>query len=77
MQFEFHQFDENVDPICVSLGDYRSDAAALSHAGTLAKKNNGPVDLARVNGEVWSDRYMTTASPSEFHAKGYRFERLG
>ena len=54
-----------------------SDSRARSMAGRLAKKSGGPVDLAYAEKEDWSERYITTASPSEYHSAGYRFERLG
>jgi hypothetical protein len=45
-------------------------------AGRLAKKIEGPVDIAYVGQEPWDERYITTAAPSEHHSIGYRFERL-
>ncbi len=59
-----------------------TDSAAFSQAGTRAKKIRGPVDVARLwpkeIGEKvdWGDRYLTTVSPSDIHAKGFRMERL-
>jgi len=50
--------------------------AAKRKTGSLAKANNGPIDLAWAGDAPWNDRYITTASPSEFHQSGYRFERL-
>lgn len=50
--------------------------AARNRAGRLAKQNNGPVDLAYDGPEPWNDRYITTASPCEYSAKGFRHERL-
>lgn len=52
------------------------DSAARAKAGRLAKSTGGPVDLALAGGGEWGDRYITTANPSEYHATGYRFERL-
>lgn len=60
----------------VSIVNLRTDSAARGMAGRLAKKVNGPVDLAFAGDEPWDQRYITTASPSEHHATGYRFERL-
>lgn len=62
--------------------DKRDINAARRYAGTLAKRNNGPVDLAYAYeagkpAQDWADRYVTTAAPSEYHASGVRFERLG
>ena len=54
----------------------RSDSSARSAAGRMAKKIGGPVDLADVGSQPWDQRYMTTASPSEYHSSGYRCERL-
>jgi hypothetical protein len=64
------------------LEESRDAGTARSKAGRLAKKHNGPVDLAygyEPGGvaQDWNDRYITTASPSEYHSTGYRFERLG
>jgi hypothetical protein len=56
--------------------DYASDSAARGAAGLLAKRNNGPVDLAYAGDEPWDKRYITTAAPSEYHTAGYRHERL-
>lgn len=61
--------------------DLRDINAARSRAGTLAKQNNGPVDLAYAYesggvGQDWNERYVTTAAPSEYHASGVRFERI-
>lgn len=57
--------------------DLRDIAAAKGRAGRFAKNFNGPVDLAYAGNEPWDERYITTASPSEYHKSGYRFERLG
>jgi hypothetical protein len=54
----------------------RDIAAAKGKAGRLAKRINGPVDLAYAGNEPWNERYITTASPSEYHKSGFRFERL-
>jgi hypothetical protein len=53
-----------------------SESAARSRAGTLAKRYRGPVDLAHAGAGHWSERYMTTANPSSYHAAGYCFERI-
>lgn len=53
-----------------------SDASAKAKAGRLSKQIKGPVDVALAGAADWQDRYLTTASPSEYHATGYRFERL-
>lgn len=51
--------------------------SAKRYAGKLAIKLDGPVDIAYYEAGVrWNERYITTASPSEFHKAGYRFERL-
>lgn len=60
----------------VSIESVRDIAAARGRAGRLAKRVNGPVDLAYAGDASWADRYITTASPSEYHSTGYRFERL-
>lgn len=54
----------------------RSDSSARAKAGRLAKTIDGPVDLAIAGSADWNERYITTASPSEFHSSGYQFARL-
>jgi len=56
-----------------------SDGAARAKAGRLAKRHEASVDVARFGAdgrEEWGKRYITTASPSPYHASGFRFERL-
>jgi len=67
----FHEGRPNCD-----FADHRDIAAAKGRAGRLAKRINGPVDLAYAGNEPWEERYITTASPSAYHKSGYRFERL-
>lgn len=55
---------------------HASESAARSRAGRLAKRYNGPVDLAHAGEGNWGERYITTAEPSPYHASGYRFERI-
>lgn len=86
-QFEFHAYacDEHGAHIAAKPEVYHMDfneaAQAKGYAGRLAKRVNGPVDIAHAYqagepGQDWSERYITTASPSEHHKSGYRFERL-
>lgn len=85
--FEFRLFpadefgNQNTKDEFTLVEDFRDADAARAKAGRLAKKNNGPVDLAYAYepggvAQDWNDRYITTASPSEYHSTGYRFERL-
>lgn len=76
LQFEFRSFDENAENQETTFERLKTDAAAKSKAGRMAKARNGPVDLARAGGADWSERYLTTAAPDEFNATGYYFERL-
>lgn len=81
LQFEFHayagdEFGVIADRAEVSTERMASESAARGKAGRLAKKINGPVDLAVAGAAEWAERYITTASPSEVHAAGYRFERI-
>jgi hypothetical protein len=82
MQFEFHIYRADDSGVFlhsepeIETARLNGDTAARAKAGRLAKRHNGPVDLAFAGGADWSERYITTASPSEFHASGYRFERL-
>jgi len=80
-QFEFHAYRGTDDgSISVSpeitFARLSGDSAARAKAGRLARNINGPVDLAIAGAADWSDRYVTTASPSQYHSTGYRFERL-
>lgn len=75
-QFEFVVFDDRAEEKERVTETLRGDGAARSKAGRLAKKNGGPVDLAYAGGADWSDRYITTAVPSEHHASGFCLERL-
>lgn len=79
--FEFHAFKGNSDgdhaaTADVTVARLRSDSVARTKAGRLAKRIGGPVDLAFAGAAPWNDRYITTASPSEYHSTGYRFEKL-
>ena len=80
-QFEFQVYACDVDGVIVERAEITTarmggDAAARAKAGRLAKRCNGPVDLAYAGAAPWDERYITTANPSTFHASGYRFERL-
>jgi hypothetical protein len=77
-QYEVHAYGKDAClrvPV-VTYERLKSDAAAKAKAGRLAKSMGGPVDLARSGSADWSERYLTTAAPSDFHVSGYRFERL-
>lgn len=80
-QFEFHAYQGDEDgrltekPDCF-MKAFEEKAQAKAHAGRLAKRINGPVDLATAGPRPWHLRYLTTAIPSEYHASGYRLERL-
>lgn len=81
LQFEFHAYKGDEDGVIAERAEITqhakiSDSSARSYAGRLAKRIKGPVDLARAGGAPWEERYLTTASPSEHHTAGYRFERL-
>jgi len=81
-RFEFRIFpaDEfggmNTADERTEMADLPDINAARNRAGSLAKKNKGPVDLAYDGDEPWEDRYITTASPCEYSTKGFRHERL-
>lgn len=85
--FEFHAYratgtsGEIASKPEVTTKEFAETAQAKGFGGRLAKKVNGPVDIAFAYqaGEIaqdWDHRYITTAAPSEHHASGYRFERL-
>lgn len=74
--YQFRPFGELLEEL-PSIERYApSDAAAIARAGTIAKRNQGPVDIAVAGDAPWDERYITTVAPSEFHAKGFRAERL-
>jgi hypothetical protein len=86
-KFEFHAYagdhDGNVTSnAVVTTKEFAETIQAKAYAGRLAKQFNGPVDIAQANEPSvppthdWAQRYITTASPSEYHSTGYRFERL-
>jgi hypothetical protein len=79
--FEFHVYKGDADGNVVTKPEineicFDETAQARRYAGQLAKRFNGPVDLAKGGEEAWEDRYITTAAPSAYHTSGYRFERL-
>lgn len=80
-QFEFHAYHGGEDGSIsatpeITHARLSGDGAARAKAGRLARRIGGPVDLAIAGAADWSERYLTTASPSEFHSTGYRFQRL-
>lgn len=74
--FEFVIYDDGVREIRRECAQMCGENAARAKAGRLAKADGGPVDLAYAGEESWNERYITTASPSQYHTSGYRFERL-
>ena len=74
--FQFDVYDDAVMPITTEFAEFEEKAQARAFAAKLVKKNGGPVDLAIAGDGDFSDRYITTASPSEYHTSGVRFERL-
>jgi hypothetical protein len=81
MQFEFHIYkgDDHgavSDKAEIKLVNLKGDSSAKAKAGGFAKQANGPVDLCYAGDQAFNERYITTASPSKYHASGYRFERL-
>lgn len=80
--FEFHVYPADEDgrmdtaKELTEKTEHEDRQAAKGRAGRLAKKYNGPVDLAYAGDEPWAERYITTASPSQYHKAGYRFERI-
>lgn len=76
-EYEFRTFGEDAaGPERVEHHTYGSESSARAKAGRLAIQTKGPVDLAVSGSADWDERYITTASPSEFHEAGYRCERL-
>lgn len=79
-QFEFHAYrgDEHgrisATPIITTARC--GENAARTRAGRMCKTVNGPVDLALAGSAAWEDRYITTATPSDLHTTGWRFEKL-
>lgn len=80
-KYEFHAyhggaFGEVAEKADVTTHSYEETAQAKAYAGRLAKRVNGPVDVAFADERSWEERYISTANPSEHHAAGYRLERL-
>lgn len=80
-QFEFHAYPTTDSDIpastpIVTVEQFDETSSAKAHAGRLAKRLNGPVDLAKAGDTSWADRYIATASPSEHHSTGYRLEKF-
>jgi hypothetical protein len=75
-RFIFVEYDNNAEFSRTTVEDCAHVVAAKAKAGRIAKRNDGPVDLALDGDRPWSDRYITTAAPSKFHSSGYRLERL-
>ncbi len=77
-EYEFRPFDADGKELGSQLVLKPSEVAARQHAGRIAKAQGGPCDLAEAPDGTrdWDERYLTTASPSEFHKTGFRFERL-
>lgn len=77
LQFEFVNYGEDAAGAEVrTVETFVSDSAAKNAAGRLSKRIKGPVDIARAGDAPWSERYLTTASPADCWAAGYRFERI-
>jgi len=79
--FEFHAYHGDAHGAVAEKADvtthsYEETSQAKAYAGRLAKRVNGPVDVAFADERQWVDRYITTAYPSGFHTTGYRFEKL-
>lgn len=81
-EFEFHVFPADSDGRMETKDElkeitrHEDKAAAKRRGAALAKKYNGPVDIAYSGDWDWSERYITTAAPSRYHSGGVRFERL-
>lgn len=80
-QFEFHAYkgDEYgaiADRPEVTTAEYEEKVSAVGYAGRMAKRIQGPVDVALAGESPWEDRYITTAAPCSYRISGSRFERL-
>lgn len=66
------------DPIRLETLPFVNDAAAKSAARKIARKEQGPVDVALQGSTPWSERYIGTASPKYPYTdcKVTIFERL-
>jgi len=81
MRYEFHAYHGDgsgeIAPVAdVTTHEYEDLGAAKAYAGRLSIRIRGPVDLAREGWQLWADRYITTAQPSQHHASGYQLEKL-
>jgi hypothetical protein len=80
-EYEFRAYHGDDDCVIdgeavVTMAKYDETSSAKACAGRIAKRIKGPVDLAFYDDREWPNRYITTAYPSDYHASGYRFERL-
>lgn len=76
MRFELQIYDAEQNLAETRFEEARTTDAIKGRAGNIAKANDAPVDVAVAGDGSWDIRYITTAMPSEHHAKGYRFERI-
>jgi len=75
-EFEFHIYDADARGPNIEVRDFEDKYAARRAGGVYAKMNRGPVDIAYAGKEPWEERYITTASPSDYTKSGYQFERI-
>lgn len=68
-KFEFHAYAGDEHGATAE----RADVTTKEFAETAQARAFDPPEQPTRD---WSSRYITTASPSEYHAAGYRFERL-
>lgn len=81
IRFELQAFPGDDDGVIVSdptitEEELAGPSEAKQFAGRLAAKIKGPVDLLYAGSEPHNERYITTMSPCQFAATGYRAERL-
>jgi hypothetical protein len=75
--YQFDIYSEKLELIASEVMGFEEKVHARAKAGRLAKKHNGPVDVATYDPDKdFDERYITTAYPSVHTRSGYYFERI-
>lgn len=82
--YEFNRYsatedgDVSAEPVEIVTKPCLTEGAARAEARSMARKHQGPVDLALAGDEPWSERYVGTAVPAwpYTECKTTVFERL-
>lgn len=79
--YEFHIYDADQDghtslDARIEVMTCSDDRAAKSVGRAFAKSGTGPVDVARMGGAPWNDRYIITAARHDLSSVRVTMERL-